>query len=183
MSPAVAIRLREAGHDAIHVRDVGLTAAEDEAIFDEAAKADRVEAIDEPSSLSLGHPFLPRDCAVSKQLGQRLPAHARAGCDGQHKWLIFNFTWNCSRKSRSRPAGRRRRPRRASREGGSIGAAGRANHDFVLVRWRCCRPPFSTDRLPRLLMAQDGCSIRRFRGIFASLKRHRPDRRGDRLDD
>ena len=42
MSPAVAIRLREAGHDAIHVRDVGLTAAEDEAIFDEAAKANRI---------------------------------------------------------------------------------------------------------------------------------------------
>ena len=42
LSPLVAFSLRETGHDAIHVRDVGLAAAEDEVIFEEAAKADRI---------------------------------------------------------------------------------------------------------------------------------------------
>ncbi len=42
LSPIVAERLREAGHDAIHVRDVGLTSAPDEEIFKRAARARRV---------------------------------------------------------------------------------------------------------------------------------------------
>jgi predicted nuclease of predicted toxin-antitoxin system len=42
MSPAVANRLRQAGHDALHVRDYGMHAAEDEAIFDRAKSEDRV---------------------------------------------------------------------------------------------------------------------------------------------
>ncbi len=40
LSPFVAERLRQAGHDAIHVRDYGLQAADDEEIFDKAAAED-----------------------------------------------------------------------------------------------------------------------------------------------
>jgi len=42
LSPFVAERLRQAGHDAIHVRDYGLQAADDEEIFDKAAAEDRI---------------------------------------------------------------------------------------------------------------------------------------------
>jgi predicted nuclease of predicted toxin-antitoxin system len=42
LSPALAVLLKEAGHDALHVRDVGLAKAEDKAIFDLAAADARV---------------------------------------------------------------------------------------------------------------------------------------------
>jgi len=42
LSPNVANRLRENGHDAVHVRDMGLSTAEDDRIFAEAAKTERV---------------------------------------------------------------------------------------------------------------------------------------------
>lgn len=42
LSPAVAEGLRQAGHDAVHVRDYGLAAAEDMAIFECAAHEERV---------------------------------------------------------------------------------------------------------------------------------------------
>jgi predicted nuclease of predicted toxin-antitoxin system len=42
LSPAVAIELNRAGHDAVHVRDLGMRAASDEEIFDRAAQDDRV---------------------------------------------------------------------------------------------------------------------------------------------
>jgi len=42
LAPLVAEGLRQAGQDAIHVRDYGMAAAEDEAIFDLAVREDRV---------------------------------------------------------------------------------------------------------------------------------------------
>jgi predicted nuclease of predicted toxin-antitoxin system len=42
LSPAVAEGLRQAGHDARHVRDYGMAAADDEAIFNLAAREERV---------------------------------------------------------------------------------------------------------------------------------------------
>ena len=42
LSPLVAEGLRQAGHDATHVRDYRMQAAEDEAIFELAAREERV---------------------------------------------------------------------------------------------------------------------------------------------
>lgn len=42
LSPLVAEGLRQVGHDARHVRDYGMAAAEDEAIFELAALEERV---------------------------------------------------------------------------------------------------------------------------------------------
>lgn len=42
LSPAVAGGLRDSGHDAVHVRDLGLAGAEDEAVFAEAARTERI---------------------------------------------------------------------------------------------------------------------------------------------
>jgi predicted nuclease of predicted toxin-antitoxin system len=42
LSPQVATGLQVAGHEAVHVRDMGLEAADDEVLFDLAAAQDRI---------------------------------------------------------------------------------------------------------------------------------------------
>jgi len=42
LSPALAALLQQAGHDAIHVRSIGLQHADDDAIFDRAATEGRI---------------------------------------------------------------------------------------------------------------------------------------------
>jgi predicted nuclease of predicted toxin-antitoxin system len=42
LSPAVADGLRQAGHEASHVRDYGMAAADDDVIFELAAREERV---------------------------------------------------------------------------------------------------------------------------------------------
>jgi predicted nuclease of predicted toxin-antitoxin system len=42
LSPRLAVLLRDAGHDAVHVRDIGLRTASDDEIIDYAISADRI---------------------------------------------------------------------------------------------------------------------------------------------
>lgn len=42
LSPAVASGLRDSGHDAVHVREAGLGSAEDDKVFAEATKENRI---------------------------------------------------------------------------------------------------------------------------------------------
>jgi predicted nuclease of predicted toxin-antitoxin system len=42
LSPILATELRNAGHDALHVRDIGLADADDLTIFEHAAAEDRI---------------------------------------------------------------------------------------------------------------------------------------------
>ena len=42
LSPIVAERLRQAGHDAVHVRDYAIHKADDEVVFERAASENRV---------------------------------------------------------------------------------------------------------------------------------------------
>ena len=44
LSPQVAAKLAAMGHDAIHVRDIGIAASSDEVIFLRAAAEDRILA-------------------------------------------------------------------------------------------------------------------------------------------
>lgn len=42
LSPTVAVALANAGHDALHVRDINMQAASDSEIFDRAAQEERI---------------------------------------------------------------------------------------------------------------------------------------------
>ena len=45
LSPVLAALLQQAGHDAIHVRSVGLQHADDEVIFERAATEHRIRRV------------------------------------------------------------------------------------------------------------------------------------------
>jgi len=67
LSPALAALLQQAGHDAIHVRELGLQHADDEVIFERAA-AEHTTAIDLTAAwtshrLTVGRRLSLRRCA------------------------------------------------------------------------------------------------------------------------
>jgi len=45
LSPALAVGLAEQGHDVVHVRDLGLAAADDEVVLQVAAERDRAAGL------------------------------------------------------------------------------------------------------------------------------------------
>jgi predicted nuclease of predicted toxin-antitoxin system len=49
LSPTIARELALLGHDAMHVRELGMQAASDDAIFDQAADEDRIVVSDDTS--------------------------------------------------------------------------------------------------------------------------------------
>ncbi len=91
LSPVVAERLTEAGHDAKHVRDYGMQAARDEEIFDLAVREERIIVSADtdfgtllairdqakPSVILLRRPARRRPAEQARLLEQNLPALAR----------------------------------------------------------------------------------------------------------
>jgi len=76
LSPVVAARLRDDGHDAVHVADVGLLTASDEAILSRAGDEERVVISadsDFGTLLAVGH--LSKPSFVLSYCGQRITWH------------------------------------------------------------------------------------------------------------
>jgi predicted nuclease of predicted toxin-antitoxin system len=56
LSPAVAIELNRAGHDAVHARELDMQSASDEEIFDRAARDDRIVVSADTTSARCSRP-------------------------------------------------------------------------------------------------------------------------------
>jgi predicted nuclease of predicted toxin-antitoxin system len=92
LSPALAVLLAEASHDAIHVRSIGLQHAQDIEIFDRAAADDRIvvsadtdfgtllaaRAVRKPSVIQFRGPGSRKPDALARTLLSNLPQLADA---------------------------------------------------------------------------------------------------------
>jgi predicted nuclease of predicted toxin-antitoxin system len=95
LSPAVAIELNRVGHDAVHVRELGMQTASDKEIFDRADQDDRVVSADtdfgtllaarkltSPSVILFRHGSQHRPDAQAALLKNNLPQLTHALGDG-----------------------------------------------------------------------------------------------------
>ena len=96
LSPSVRTALQDAGHDAVHARDLGLQAAEDDVLFTRAATEDRIlvsadtdfgtllakRSAGRPSVILFRHGTDHRPLAQAELLLRNLPAMAEALGEG-----------------------------------------------------------------------------------------------------
>src|SRR4051794_14821902 len=92
LSARVAQRLRQVGHDAVHLRDYGMQSAPDEIVFERAGSEDRIlvsadtdfggilatRAVDRPSVILFRHGSPRKPDAIADQLLANLPSLAEA---------------------------------------------------------------------------------------------------------
>ena len=94
LSPTVADKLREAGHEALHVRELGMQASTDEEIFELAGSEDRVLVsadTDSGTILALGRSTRPSVIIFRRTSGRRPETQAKLLLDHlpdiQEAWI------------------------------------------------------------------------------------------------